>query len=202
MKNQIKKAIKAYDKIAEIYSKYTYGQLQQYQLTKFISLLKGKKILDVGCGCGRDVEYFLQEGFDAIGIDLSEEMLKQARKIVPKTKLKKGDFTDLKFKKESFDGIWSMAGLIHIPRKEMVNVLKGFNNILTKKGILYLDVNEGKGEENLKKPKYNNEPRQYVYFTEKEMHGYLKKAGFKIINSEVNKAGDNTWLEIFAEKEK
>ena len=201
MKKQIKEAIKAYDKIAEIYSKYTYSKLQQYQLTKFISLLKGKKILDVGCGCGRDIEYFLQEGFDAMGIDLSEEMLKQARKIVPKTKLKKVDFTDLKFKKESFDGIWSMASLIHIPRKEIVKVLKGFNKILTKKGILYLSLKEGKGEENLKKPKYNNEPRTYIYFTKREMHEYLKEAGFKIINSEINKAGDNIWLEIFAEKE-
>jgi len=201
MKDQIKKAIKIYDKIAEIYTKYTYGQLQQYQLTKFISLLKGKKILDVGCGCGRDVEYFLQEGFDVMGIDLSEEMLKQARKIVPKTKLKKADFTDLKFKKESFDGIWSMVSLVHVPRKEMVKVLKGFNKILTKKGIFYLSVKEGKGEENLKKPKYNNESRLYVYFTEKEMKEYLKKAGFKILNSEINKAGDNIWLEIFAEKE-
>jgi ubiquinone/menaquinone biosynthesis C-methylase UbiE len=201
VKKQIEKAIKAYDKIAEIYSKYTYNQIQQYQLTKFISLLKGKKILDVGCGCGRDVEYFLQEGYNAIGVDLSEKMLKQANKIVPKIKLKKQDFTDLQFKKESFHGIWSMVSLVNIPRKKIIKVLKGFNDILTKKGILYLTVEEGEGEKNIKKPKYNNELIRYVYFTEEEMQDYLKKAGFKILESEIIKLEDCTLLEIFAEKE-
>jgi len=106
MKDVLKQAVQTYNKIAKIYSDYTYNKIQQYQLTKFISMLPGKRVLDAGAGSGRDVEYFLNEGYDAIGIDISEGMLKEAKKRVPKKSVfKKMDFRKLKFKKESFDGI-------------------------------------------------------------------------------------------------
>ena len=60
MDEKLKEAIRTYDKIAEIYAKYTYEKVVQFQINKFISMLRGKKILDAGCGSGRDVEYFIE----------------------------------------------------------------------------------------------------------------------------------------------
>tara|TARA_Y100000310_G_scaffold344921_1_gene460527 strand:+ start:3601 stop:4209 length:609 start_codon:yes stop_codon:yes gene_type:complete len=201
MKDVLKQAVQTYNKIAKIYSDYTYNKIQQYQLTKFISMLPGKRVLDAGAGSGRDVEYFLNEGYDAIGIDISEGMLKEAKKRVPKKSVfKKMDFRKLKFKKESFDGIWSMSSLVHIPRKEVKDVLKGFNEILVKKGVLFIAVKEGKGKKEIKRLYYKNEPRTFVYFTEKEMRKYLEDTGFEVITSEVNEARDTKWLEIFSRK--
>ena len=52
---KFKQAIKTYNKIAGIYAKYSEDQLMQFQLSRFESLLPGKRILDAGSGSGRDV---------------------------------------------------------------------------------------------------------------------------------------------------
>ncbi len=202
MKDTLKLAVKTYNKIAKIYSEHTYNKIVQYQATKFISFLKGKKILDAGCGSGRDVAYFLQEGYEPIGIDISENMLKEARKRV-KTKnvFKKMDFRELKFKEETFDGVWAMASLYHLPREEIVEVLKGFNKVLKKGGLLYIAVEEGEGQKEVKEEKYGNEPRPFTFFKIGEIVKYLEESGFKIIGSEVNESNNEKWIEIFARKE-
>jgi ubiquinone/menaquinone biosynthesis C-methylase UbiE len=201
MKDVLKQAVETYNKIAKIYADYTYHKVQQYQLTKFSSMLPGKRILDVGSGSGRDVEYFLQEGYSALGIDISEGMLKEAKKrVTKKSVFKKMDFRKLKFKNESFDGIWSMLSLVHTPRKEIIKVLGGFNKVLVKRGVLFLALKEGEGEKEVKDSHYKNEPRTFVYFKEKEMRDYLEEAGFEIITSEINESENTKWLEIFARK--
>ena len=45
---------------------------------KFLQMLSGKKILDFGCGSGRDTMYFLKSGFDVTATDGSEELCKYA----------------------------------------------------------------------------------------------------------------------------
>nr|MCR5007913.1 class I SAM-dependent methyltransferase [Oribacterium sp.] len=46
---------------------------------KFLSLLSGKKILDFGCGSGRDTKYFLKKGFQVDAIDGSAELCRIVR---------------------------------------------------------------------------------------------------------------------------
>ena len=87
MKDKIKQAIKTYNKIAKIYSEHTENILMQYQLSKFSSLLSGKKILDAGCASGRDAAYFFEDGFDVVGVDISESMIKLAKKKIKKASL-------------------------------------------------------------------------------------------------------------------
>ncbi len=200
VKTKIKEAIKAYDKIAKLYGDYKSEKLLQYQLNKFISLLPGKKILDAGCGTGRDVEYFLDESMDAIGIDLSKGMLEEARKRVPQGNFQQMDFTKTKFHKHNFNGIWCMASLADIPREDAPIVFKEFHRLLEKKGIIYLAVKRGKGEEITKKPKYNDLPRVYVYYEQPELEGLLKENGFEILHSIISEDEGKEWVEIFARK--
>src|SRR3989344_6150469 len=110
MEDDFKKAIQDYNRIAEIYSKFSEEKLMQYQLVKFEIYLKGKKILDAGCGSGRDSAYLTEDGYDVTGIDLSEEMIKIA-KTKSYAKFKIMDFRNISFKKESFDGVWCMSSM-------------------------------------------------------------------------------------------
>ena len=199
MKNtedKLKQAIETYNKIASVYTKYTEDKLVQFQLARFESMLKGKKILDAGCGCGRDVAYFLDDGYEAIGLDIAEKLLKEAKKRVPEGKFKKGDFRKTTFKDKSFHGIWSMASLFHTPKQEIIPTLKEFHRLLADQGIIYISVRQGKGEKEVKKEKYNNEPRTFYYYEKKEMEDLIREAGFRIVSSESN----DIWVEIFAEK--
>lgn len=202
MKEKIKEAVKTYNKIAELYAKYNYEKLLQFQLSKFISLLPGEKVLDVGCGMGRDVEYFMEEKLDVIGIDLSKKMIEEAKTRVKKGKFKVMDFTKMSFKDGTFDGVWSMAAFFHIPRDHMVEVLKEMNRVLKKDGVIYIAVKEGEGEKEVIKPKYNDQPRVFVLYKQLELETFLKETGFSIINSTTSQEelGDR-WVEIFARKD-
>ncbi len=200
MEKEFKQAVNTYNKIAKLYADYTYTKLMQFQLTKFISLLKGKKVLDAGCGGGRDVEYFKEEGLSVLGIDISEEMIKEAKKRVSGARFEVMDFSDIKLKDSTVDGVWCMAGFLHTPRDEIVKVLKEFFRVLKKEGVVYVAVREGVGEKEIRKEKYGNEPRTYVYFSKEELVGYLEEAGFSIVEAEVNDDGGKKWVEIFGEK--
>lgn len=62
--------------------KFTEGTLYvdfSYTQNKFLSrLVDGAKILDFGCGSGRDTKYFLEKGYEVEAIDGSEELCKIA----------------------------------------------------------------------------------------------------------------------------
>jgi len=110
----------------------------EHLLTYFIENLKGKKILDVGCGHGRDARYLSERGFEVVGIDLSRNLLKIARRMAPKAKFLLMDMRDLKFGDEEFDGIWSCASFLHIPKREALETLREFRRVLKPGGLLYL----------------------------------------------------------------
>ena len=193
---KLKEAVKTYNKIASIYAKYSEDQLMQFQLSRFESLLSGKRILDAGSGSGRDVEYFLEDGFKPIGVDLSLGLIKEAKKRVPKGEFLKQDFRKTKFKDNSFDGIWSVTSLIHLPKEEIKKTLKEFHRLLDKDGIVYISVKKGTGSKEIKKEKYNNEPRTFYFYEQIEMEELVKEFGFKIISSESN----DVWVELFVQK--
>ena len=201
MEDKLKEAVKVYNKIASIYSKYNYHKLMQFQLTKFSSLLKGKRVLDAGCGIGRDVEYLMEEGLDVVGIDIAKNMIAEAKKNVPKGQFKTMDFRKMKFKVKSFDGIWCMHCLEHIDKKEILNTFKEFNRVLDAGGIFYLAVYEGEGEKKVVKTEDLDDERVFVLYKEEEMKEFLVESGFTVLSSEVSVVdGGMKWLEVYAEK--
>lgn len=112
-----KETIKAYNRIAKSYSQINYQPefwLDEFEIYK--SLLPGRKIIDIGCGTGRDAVLFTRNNFSYLGIDASGEMLNIARKICPKAKFLKTDFCKLKPSLKDYDGFWAAASLLHTPK--------------------------------------------------------------------------------------
>ena len=102
-------------------------------LRKYLPKQKELKILDVGCGPGAALIYLAKFG-DVIGVDVSDEALKFARK---RGKVKKGDIADLPFENETFDVVTCLDVLYH----KWVNTQKAFceiNRVLKKGGILLI----------------------------------------------------------------
>ena len=87
------KTVETYDKIASGYSAdhFTHFWIEEFDFYK--SIINGKKIIDLGCGAGRDAAVFVENGFDYTGVDASEGMLKVASERVPKGKFQKMDFS-------------------------------------------------------------------------------------------------------------
>jgi ubiquinone/menaquinone biosynthesis C-methylase UbiE len=165
---------------------------------------KGIHILDVGCGGGRDAKFFIAKGFKVTGIDPSSVLIKLARKEAPKAVFQCVDMLKMKFPKETFNGIWAQAVLLHLKRSDIPRALRKLYTILKKDGVIHIRVKRGKGEAYVKEKLSGWNKRFYTYFSKTEMENFVKKAGFKIINSKVypdeHKRSDVSWIGIWARK--
>ena len=115
---------------------------------KFLEVLPGKKILDFGCGSGRDTKYFLDNGYDVIAIDGSIELCKKASEYTG-IEVKHMLFQELN-DKDTYDGIWACSSILHLNKEELKPVLLKMIDALKKHGIIYTSFKYGnfEGERN------------------------------------------------------
>lgn len=116
---------------------------------KFLSFLKpGDKILDFGCGSGRDTKYFLEKGFEVTAIDGSKKMCEFASQFTG-INITQLDFLDF-YEKERYNGIWACSSILHLNSKELLRVLKNISAALKPDGIFYTSFKYGtfEGERN------------------------------------------------------
>lgn len=113
-----RKTTETYDKIASRYSAshFVHFWIDEFEFYK--SIINGKKIIDLGCGTGRDATVFIKDGFNYTGIDASGGMLKVASERVPEGKFIQMDFNRTNFPDNTFDGFWAAASFLHIPKKD------------------------------------------------------------------------------------
>ncbi len=104
----------------------------------------GGRILDAGCGSGRDSRAFLRSGYRVVSIDASREMVAAATKHTGQEALLLR-FDALDFDSE-FDGIWACGSLLHIARRDLDSVLARFSRALKPKGVAYLSFKYGNSE--------------------------------------------------------
>jgi ubiquinone/menaquinone biosynthesis C-methylase UbiE len=180
---------------------------QQDVLEKFITMLPPHpKILDVGCGPGRDAEFFHTKGADVIGLDISKGLLKIAKERNPTVTFIEGNFLDLPFNDQTFDGVWSQAAFVHLESiADVKKTLAESYRVLKKEGIINVYVKEQRGTHKTEivddigvKAK-----RFFRYFTKDEMEGYMKKVGFTLKDVTIRNSRTRkglTWICIFAEK--
>lgn len=99
------------------------------------------RILDLGCGSGRDTLAFKNKGYQVDAIDYSEELVKKATK-----------FTGIQVKHQSFynlsevavyDGIWACASLLHCERHRLTEVLEKMLRALKSEGMIYMSFKYG-----------------------------------------------------------
>jgi len=136
----------SYDKIAKDYAEDTFNWPIKDLRKKFLKYVKTGKILDIGCGPGRDVKYFMEHGFVVVGVDYSDGMIREAKRRVPKGVFKKIDMRKLNFPDNSFSGVWSCSSILHIPKSEAVKVIQEFRRVLKENGVLLVSTKKGEGE--------------------------------------------------------
>jgi SAM-dependent methyltransferase len=111
----------------------------------FLSRLPAQaRILDAGCGSGRDMLAFLKLGYFVEAFDASEKMAELASKVTGRA-VAVARFQDVDYKSE-FDGIWACASLLHVPASEIDDVVLRLANALKPDGILYASFKLGYGE--------------------------------------------------------
>ncbi|MEI2606015.1 class I SAM-dependent methyltransferase [Erwinia aphidicola] len=111
----------------------------------FVAHLKpGARILDAGCGSGRDAKAFSEMGYKVEAFDASAELVELARQHtgLPVKQMRFEDVTEV----ERYDGIWCCASLLHVPLAELPGVMTQLSEALKPGGVWYLSFKYGSGE--------------------------------------------------------
>ena len=152
----------------------------------------GLRILDLGCGPGRDLLYFKNIGHQPTGLDGALEFCKMAREYSGCPVLHQ-DFLELALPESSFDGIFANASLFHVPRRELVRVLGDLREALVPDGALFSSNPRGRGEG-------RSGGRYAAYYEWEEYRGILDKSRFDPLHHYYRPAGlppeHQPWLAV------
>src|SRR4051812_38097372 len=114
---QTNPTIDTYDKYAHVYDEEVvefWDNFPQVFIDKFVSLLPGKRILNLGSGSGRDAVLLRNHGLEVVCLDASKAMVDITTKLGFESHL--ATFSELDLPTGSFDGVWAYTSLIHIPK--------------------------------------------------------------------------------------
>lgn len=136
--------IKYYDDNAERYARQTlFVDMGQHYL-RFLNLLPPwARILDAGCGAGRDTRHFIETGNVVISFDASNEMVRKCNEY-PHAYCTQSTFDQIDFKEE-FDGVWACASLLHLPIDDARHAVARLTTALRPGGVLFISVKKGTG---------------------------------------------------------
>lgn len=146
----------------------------QAQLNTFHKLLPKGKIIEIGCGGGRDARDLIKLGYEYVGTDISEGLLEEARKNVPGYTFLKQSMYDL-FSAKKFDGFWASAVFLHAPKDKIGEALGSTKSVLKRGAIGYISVKKGEGEGVFG-------GRFFSFWDKSEFDDVLKKNGFEILD--------------------
>ena len=164
--------IQYYDEHAEEFCAGTINADMHECRSRFLKYLNpGQKILDAGCGSGRDTLAFLKEGYEVEAFDASSEICRIASERTG-IDVKCGRFEELSGI-DKYNGIWACASLLHVNRNYLPDVFNSLYRLLKRKGILYASFKFGSGE------RYKGD-RYFCDFTEDECRKLMGDIGFDV----------------------
>jgi SAM-dependent methyltransferase len=154
----------SYNRNAPEREKYGVESWKIEERQRFLALLQqeGKqRLLEIGAGPGRDGKFFQENNLDVICTDLSPAMVELCRA--------KGltayamDFLSLDFPAGSFDAVYALNCLLHVPKNDLKTVLTTLRNLLKPGGLFFLGVYGGKDFEGVW-PEDTYSPKRFFSF--------------------------------------
>ncbi|MBT3316197.1 MAG: class I SAM-dependent methyltransferase [Anaerolineae bacterium] len=142
----------------------------------FLSLLREEKketLLEIGAGSGKDSAFFQEQGLKVLCTDLSPEMIKlcQAKGLDAKIL----DFANLGSLNKSFDAVYALSSLLHLPKKELPAVLTLINARLNPKGLFFMGVYGGHDSEGIWDEDSYRPKRFFSFFDDAHIKNLVSK---------------------------
>lgn len=150
-----------------------------------------QRILDLGCGPGRDLSTFLAGGHTPVGLDGAAAFVSMA-KAATGCDVWHQDFLALALPRDRFDGIFANAVLFHVPTQELARVLGDLRGALVTGGVLFCSNPRGSDVEGQQDLRYGS------YLTFETWSRFVVAAGFELIEHYFRPAGrprsEQPWL--------
>ena len=189
--------IEYYNKNADAFYESTVNtDMSEWQNRFLKHIPAGGRILDAGCGSGRDSKAFIKQGYSVVAFDASKEMCQKASELIGQ-EVWQMKFEEMSFDDE-FDGVWACASLLHVNENDLPKVLKKIHQALKEQGILYVSFKYGEGER-------DRGERYFTDFTEESIKPILLMSGFTILNSGITSdirpgREDEKWTNVIVRK--
>ena len=188
-----------YNKNSEEYFNSTLNVDMTNTYKPFLKLVpKDGKILDLGCGSGRDSMNFMKLGYEVTAVDGSKELAKKASALLGKEVIA-STFEELELK-EKFHGIWACASLLHIKREDLKTVLNNLYNNLDDNGVFYMSFKYGEKEY------VDDKNRYFNCFTDESIISFInentkyKILGLYITEDKLGRVNEVKWLNLICNK--
>lgn len=160
----------------------------------FYELFPEGRVLEVGCGAGRDAQELIKHGYDYTGIDISGNLLELAQENNPEGRFQKMSLYDMNFE-QPFDGFWCAAVLIHVPKKRIAEALQAIKHSVIPKAIGFIAMKEGEGEKMEVKDYLKNLDFLFAYWQNQEFREVLRKNDFEVLRQGLIPVSEKTrWL--------
>ncbi len=161
------KTIDYYNKHAEEFIALTFDVDMESLYQPFLAELpEGARILDVGCGSGRDTLAFKDKGYQVEAIDYSAELVKKAKELTG-IEVRQQSFYELN-ESEKYDGIWACASLLHCDRDFLPEVMGHIFKALKPNGVLYMSFKYGDSDR-------EKDGRQFTDLNEEQAKALLEQ---------------------------
>jgi SAM-dependent methyltransferase len=130
-----------------------------------------RRILDFGCGPGRDLAAFTARGHEAVGLDGALRFVEMARARTG-CEVWHQDFLALDLPAASFDGVFANASLFHVPLQELPRVVAELGATLRADGVLFASNPHGRDQEGWNGSRYG------TYLSPERWRAVVTRAGF------------------------
>jgi len=159
------------------------------------------KMLEIGAGGGRDARDLIDMGYEYVGTDISQGLLKEAQKNNPGATFLLQSVYELDFPDNSFDGVWACAVLLHMPKDRIDNALQSMHRVMKVGGTLFISLKKGDGEKLVEGDHVGIQYKRFFSFYEMpEFSEILLRNNFEIIESYEMDHSNKKWLAFFVKK--
>ena len=168
------RTLEHYNQNAEGFFAGTIDHDVNQNINSLLSYIEGNapfKILDVGCGPGRDLKVFVELGHVAVGLEGAGRFVDMAQ-AYSGCEVWYQDFLELDLPANHFDGVFANASLFHVPSQELPRVLLAINATLRPEGVLFSSNPRGNNQEGWNGGRYG------AYYDLETWRSYMLTAGF------------------------
>jgi ubiquinone/menaquinone biosynthesis C-methylase UbiE len=181
------KTRRAYNLVARKYHELFHDEMNEKEYDR--NLLDGfalrfghdSLVCDAGCGPSAHIgRYVFDKGIPVVGVDISDRCIALARRHNPEMKLLRADMGRLPFADGTIDGLIAYYSLIDTPKKHIGLIFREFHRVLKHNGSLLVAVKAGASEGYLPDLLGIKTEIYFTLFTEEEIAGYYRQAGFQL----------------------
>lgn len=148
---------------------------KQSERAVFLEKIKeagAQTLLEIGAGTGQDAEFFAQEGLAVLATDLTPENVAACRQKGLRAMVM--DVCDLQLEAASYDAVFALNCLLHLPKREFNKALENIQRVLKPGGLFYLGQYGGMDSEGVYEDDHYEPKRWFSFFSDDALRATLE----------------------------